>query len=93
MLTQCLYVNFNQMKAVPHGILCLGFHKSVDFQVVTSAIHGQRRWPHAALRGAWRPASRSLQAHMPAVLQGAEAFSAGLQEESGLECVCSSQWC
>lgn len=63
-----------------------------DFQVVASTVYRQRWWPDAAVGGAWRPASRSFQTHLPALLQSAETFSAGLQKESGLKSVCSFQW-
>lgn len=68
------------------------FCESIDFQVVASTIYRQWWWPDVAVGGAWRPASCSLQTHLPAVLQSAETLSAGLQKESGLKYVCSFPW-
>lgn len=72
--------------------MSLLFNKSIDFQVVASTVYGQWRWPDVAVGGAGRPASCSFQTHMPALLQSAETLSAGLQKESGLKYICTSQW-
>lgn len=76
---------------MPHGVVSVFFTKPADFQATAGAFHGQRGWADAAAGGAGGPTPRTLQAHLQALLQGAQALPAGLQEESGWKYVCPDQ--
>lgn len=77
---------------MPHGAGSVFVPDPADFQAVASALHGQRGRADAAAGGAGGPAPCTLQAHLQALLQGAQALPAGLQEKSGWKYLWHDQW-